>query len=281
MDDIAFARLLQEWAAKQPGLRVTPSGYASWLTFSGLALRNGEALLQQTGGRWDSIRLMLHGLATLDIPPRYVSRDLVQAWLHTDTPTLTWNHPYVLPGYVLFFPLPVDPDQDWLKIQIREGPHTVCAVTVLSSNEGLAAIPIVLAEGMMQACDGVFIPPDTDANDPIHSGPGRLLAKLAINSWYTHLFEPALITTDFVKPARGSGFGRRCKEARSPIAPTWIGREFKLSKPSFQGEPSEDGRSVRPHWRSGHWHRVRHGKGREAIRLQWYRPVYVNADTAA
>jgi hypothetical protein len=108
-----------------------------------------------------------------------------------------------------------------------------------------------------------------------------LIAKLVINSWYTHAFEPELVTTDQVKPARGAGFGRRAKETRSPIAPTWIGRDFKLQRLPSPAAAGEARLAVRPHWRSGHWHTVRHGKGREETRLQWYRPVYVNADCGA
>lgn len=74
------------------------------------------------------------------------------------------------------------------------------------------------------------------------------------------------------------GFGVK-QASRSPIAPTWIGRNFKIRRESSLAAGQETGIKVRPHWRSGHWHTVRHGKGREQERLQWYRPTYVNADS--
>lgn len=53
-----------------------------------------------------------------------------------------------------------------------------------------------------------------------------------------------------------------------------------LMEPAAEAD-QETSIKVRPHWRSGHWHTVRHGKGKEHTRTQWYRPTYVNADQAA
>lgn len=40
---------------------------------------------------------------------------------------------------------------------------------------------------------------------------------------------------------------------------------------------SEPGRSVRPHWRSGHFRRQLHGKGRSLVSVRWIMPTVVNA----
>jgi len=34
---------------------------------------------------------------------------------------------------------------------------------------------------------------------------------------------------------------------------------------------------VRMHWRRGHLHTVKFGKGRESSRLDWFEPILVNA----
>lgn len=45
------------------------------------------------------------------------------------------------------------------------------------------------------------------------------------------------------------------------------------------GNPS-DGRSIRPHWRRGHFRRIRYGEQRGESRLGWIKPVLVNAAEA-
>jgi hypothetical protein len=131
MDNIALARLLQQWAAKQPGLRITPSGYLSWLKFAQTALHFGNQFLRDKGIP-QSIGEALHGLTSLDVPPRYVSSSLLEAWMHTNTPTLTWNHPSILPGYVLFFPISLDPAAERLKIEGDGFDPVLVAVMVFS-----------------------------------------------------------------------------------------------------------------------------------------------------
>jgi hypothetical protein len=276
MDNITLARAHHEWAAKQAGLRITPSGYMSWLQYVRVTVENAKLLLSSNvPPRSQCVTETLQALACFDVPPRYVSDSLLSAWLHTDVPNLTWNRPYVLPGYVLFFPL----GDHSVKIDGR----TLLAMLVLNKHEGLVAIPVtqVWSSGQWNVglCDILLMPPGYNYKSPDVNEAAKLIAKLAINSWYTHLHEPELITTDPVRPVGGSGFGRRGKQARSPIAPTWIGRDFKLQRQQSSAGAGEGRLSVRPHWRSGHWHTVRYGKGREHTRTQWYRPVYVNAST--
>jgi hypothetical protein len=45
-------------------------------------------------------------------------------------------------------------------------------------------------------------------------------------------------------------------------------------------EPGEVQRRLRPHWRRGHFRRVRYGAGHSQSRLGWIRPVLVNAAEA-
>jgi hypothetical protein len=286
MDNIVFARLVQEWAAKQPGMRITPPNYLKWETIAGLAQHCGSRLkgVSDEDQGWDFERIFCSALAEYHLPPRYASEELTEAWLHTATPKLTWNRPDALPGYVACFPR-TGAIVDQLTTELTEFTAVINAALIMNFRGGLCVVPIYTfgwdgKEGKIVTWDVLKVEPDVDYNNPSLPRKNQLLAKLAINSWYTHAYEPELITTDTVKPAGGIGFGR-AKEARSPIAPTWIGRNFKIRRESSPAPGQETGIKVRPHWRSGHWHTVRHGKGREQERLQWYRPVYVNADTAA
>lgn len=275
MDYISLLHAHHQWASKQQGLRTTPGGYMKWSQYVRVVVENATMLAKGTTPKSAALREVLQAHAHEDIPPRYVSSSLLDAWLNTRVPGLTWNRPYVLPGYVLFFPVgDQSPGIDG---------KSVIAIVVLNKNEGLLAIPFThfwqSGQWNVGLCHGLAMPAGFDYNDPSVNEHAKMIAKLVINSWYTHAFEPELITQEESRPG-GGGFGKQ-RQARTPIPPTWIGRNFKIRRESAPAAGQETGIKVRPHWRSGHWHTVRHGKGREQERLQWYRPVYVNSDTSS
>ena len=278
----AAARFIQ-YAKAQDGLRQTPSGFMAWSAYIAQWIHaikefsaEGFAKPEETG--W--LLSGLHALSDRDIPPRYVSVDVWTAWAFTKTPRLTWNRPDVLPGYVLFLPIPKT-TAAW-KEEASSG-IIIAAVMVLNTPNGLFVHynPATFHDGAIKMSFGsVMISPDVDYNSRSLDSETRLMASLAINSWLIHAYEPQLITQEPVKDVGGTGFGRK-PSSRSPIAPTWIGRNFKVRHEHHAEQLGETGVKVRPHWRSGHWHTVRHGQGRQQERLQWYRPVYVNSDTSS
>lgn len=44
-----------------------------------------------------------------------------------------------------------------------------------------------------------------------------------------------------------------------------------------RSEPTDNAHRKVAHWRRGHWHTVRFGRGRSQRKLEWFEPVYVNA----
>jgi hypothetical protein len=50
---------------------------------------------------------------------------------------------------------------------------------------------------------------------------------------------------------------------------------------SARSDTGEPGAQVRPHWRRGHFRRVRHGEGRSEMRMAWIKPVLVNGSGIA
>ena len=281
IQDLA-ARFIQ-YAKAQDGLRQTPSGFMAWSAY--IAQWIHEIKRTSTDGFSSneeacSLYSALSALCDRDIPPRYVPAGMWTAWAFTKIPPLTWNRPEVLPGYVLFLPIPRT-TAEWQN-EASAG-ITYVAAMVLNTPSGLCVHynPARFADGKIHVMTAsIMIAPDDDYNNKGWDPEIRLIASLAINSWLIHAHEPQLIAQETVKSAPGNGFARK-SASHSPIAPTWIGRHFKVRREHHAEQPDETGVKVRPHWRSGHWHTVRHGKGREQERLQWYRPVYVNADTAA
>lgn len=265
------------WAKRQNKLRTSPRGYVSWPDFVTAVVKGTQQVVSGEGkGLGVGEGHLYNALGNSDIPPRYVSTELLEAWLRTDVPTFTWNHPYVLPGYVLFLPFGHS--------LLSHSGMLAMAIAVLSMPGGLMAVTIggrQNDQGQWTIGPGgeIFITPGRIDCLPGCESFDQLVAKLAVNSWYTHAFEPELITQEESRTG-GGGFGKQ-RQVRTPIPPTWIGRNFKIRRESSPAAGQETGIKVRPHWRSGHWHTVRHGKGREQERLQWYRPVYVNSDTSS
>lgn len=268
------------YMAKQRKIRrYCPGGYVDWWEYLSVLHRACKRHIGQPNSTIDvAAKAQFSVLAAHtddDIPARYVSKELAQAWLKTKTPEFNWNHPYVLPGYVLFLP----------------GSLEDCGVT--TKVVCVQYIPPAQANpGTIVFC-GFSAAPETNFARPtagyIIPGSGKLktekgslsheVVSFVVNSWLIHLHEPGLIEQVPVS-VDARGFGHKAGK-RPPIAPTWIGRNFKIRRELVLADGQETGVKVRPHWRSGHWHTVRHGKGKEHTRTQWYRPVYVNADQAA
>ncbi|NBS69836.1 hypothetical protein EBT31_13125 [bacterium] len=263
----------------QEGLRQSPAGYMSWHQYLNSI---GLSALQEHkdfGCLSTESQLVLNTLCSVDPPPRYITKEMSIAWQKTKVPKLNWNNPFVMPAYVLFPPCP-----------LKEKPPEhfsdafyIAAIMVIHRHDGLHVFAI---DVKFDADDNLFrhhyttmlIEPENNYNCADSDPQVYVIAMLAINSWLVHAHEPELIEQEAV-PVQG-GFGTKANK-RSPIAPTWIGRNFKIRRESAPTAGQETGIKVRPHWRSGHWHTVRHGKGREQERLQWYRPVYVNSDTSS
>ena len=64
---------------------------------------------------------------------------------------------------------------------------------------------------------------------------------------------------------------------KRPFPVTWLGSDFKVKHDVCQRDQAanETGRSVRAHWRKGHWHRYWCGEGRKKQVTRWVQPVYV------
>ena len=74
----------------------------------------------------------------------------------------------------------------------------------------------------------------------------------------------------------GSSKERKPSDKR-PFPITWLGSDFKVKRAAHQCDKAanETGRSVRAHWRKGHWHRYWCGEGRKKQVTRWVQPVYV------
>ncbi|NBR90836.1 MAG: hypothetical protein EBS68_13160 [Rhodobacteraceae bacterium] len=99
------------------------------------------------------------------------------------------------------------------------------------------------------------------------------VARIGLGCLLMLAYEQAEITEEVPAVGKAMGFGK--SRGPQPLPYRWIGKHFKIRR---EPSPSRGGTHASPqaHWRRGHWHRVRHGQGKEQSKLLWYQPVFVN-----
>ena len=99
------------------------------------------------------------------------------------------------------------------------------------------------------------------------------MMRIALNSMSAMTWRKDLLETEYV--TAGAGFaGKKSTLRQRPVY--WIGRNYARKQKATTNTQST-GEVKSPHWRSGHWHTVKHGQGRLKAKVLWFEPIYVNA----
>lgn len=125
--------------------------------------------------------------------------------------------------------------------------------------------------------------PGSKASDPEADSCGDTLMRLVVNSWLTLAYRPELVSLGPTPPSSRAAWGAPPDPngRRVPQVPRYIGWSFKRHVTFARAPSKPTGRHLRPHWRSGHWHTVRHGAGKKQARVKWFQPVYCCPDNIA
>lgn len=112
---------------------------------------------------------------------------------------------------------------------------------------------------------------DFDPNlvtEAVHRMMRIVLNSMAAMTWKKDLLEVEYVTA-------GAGFGaHKHSPMQRPVY--WIGKNYARKHTATKNARST-GEVKSPHWRSGHWHTVKHGQGRLKAKVLWFEPIYVNA----
>lgn len=238
---------------------------------------------------------------TLKAPARYLSFNLFEVLSQTEPPESIDIPQTPIPGFHLFLPrgcvrTPENESIDVITIVDNEmlhktlnlylGPELRKPENEVEFKPGFRALCFT-ETGIGYMCGSLYqhnedyerTISDYFKNDPQTVGEftGKLRG-LAFNTVMAMIAEPELIEVGELPPGIAVSRGFGSDEPRSgPAAPVWIGRNYR--RPVKQEVIAGDGvgRSVRPHWRRGHWKHVCCGPGRSKRRVAWIKPVYVNA----
>lgn len=284
----------------QPQYR-SPAGYYNWrehlVTLSAESLYAAEghplAAWSRTYGTSKSIGVIAYAALREKAPAVYVTAELVEALRQTDAPPIPDDLPSVLPAVHFMLPLGAFPTE-------VDG-HSVYAITVercgrdniTNPTPGLGSVVFRLVgnsterEGYTSVVGskageyGVEFFHDKQALDVLPQTKGVLdvckqMEALAINLMLLLAYKPDMLQDD----PHGSGVPRgfqTAKEQKRHILPTtWLGKNFTAKRREAAAKPVGSHASPQAHWRRGHWHTVRYGKGKEQRRVDWFQPVYVN-----
>jgi hypothetical protein len=120
-------------------------------------------------------------------------------------------------------------------------------------------------------------------SDPEASSCADTVLRLVVNSWLTLAYRPELVSLGPTPPSSRAAWGAPPDPSgrRVPQVPRYIGWNFTRHVTYTRSASVPTGRKLRPHWRSGHWHTVRHGAGKKQARVKWFQPVYCCPDNTA
>lgn len=303
-------------ANSQENLYKSPSGYLSWNIHIRTCFLSGTAEVAIKGYESRDVLCVKVGELAREAvleraPARYISKELCEAFMQTPIPVLPKEVIDILPYVHIILPRGLVKDHmgdEVVSLIVRSGclypenlPNeelgrelmkTFFPNEIMTPKELLGASGIQVATITPQGSNfwQEFVDENAKSwqdehikqreNSGYQNGATEQIMRIAINSLLVHLYEPELITTDAIpKISSGTGFGRG--PGKSPLGPTWIGKGFRYVREKTGGSAGqEQGRgNVRAHWRRGHWHTILHGKGKQERRVQWFKPVFVNAST--
>jgi len=286
----------------QPQYR-SPAGYYKWrkylVTLAAESLYavepNPLGISSPTYGTSRSIGVIAYAALKQKAPAIYVSKELMSALLQTNTPPIPDDLPLVLP--VVHFMLPLG------SFPTEVNGHSVYAITVercgrekiTNPTPGLGNVVFRLVgnsteiEGYtsvvgskagaygvehfhgQQALD--VLPQTTETLDVC-----KQMEALAVNLMLLLAYKPDMLQVDPHGSGKPRGF-QTTKEQNHRLLPvTWLGKNFAAKQSTPAAKPVGSHASPLAHWRRGHWHTVRYGKGKELQRVDWFQPVYVNPE---
>jgi hypothetical protein len=299
-------------ALKQESLYRSPPGYIEWNTHLKVCFASGSTQVILGGyEHGDSLAVKVGELSrdTLlnSAPARFITKEMCEAFINTPTPVLTKDILEVLPYIHLLLPRKAIYDHqgdEVISLIIRTGelypkieseevkrgkeickhffPHEKLSPDDFLGASGIQVATITLGGSNFWQ---EFIDEKAKSwheenikyaeNSGYQNESTERVLRIAINSLLVHLYEPELISTDSRPITKGVGFGGGGD--KQPLAPTWIGKNFKYerSKAKRSAESTGEKKTVRAHWRRGHWHTVLCGPKKSERKVQWYKPVFV------
>lgn len=105
--------------------------------------------------------------------------------------------------------------------------------------------------------------------------------RLIKNAILAYTYESKYVSEEKILPPSSKGFDNSASDDEEPLPVRWLGKNFKQERIKYVYEKTDDEnskRTVRSHWRKGHWHTVCTGTKRKDRQIRWFKPVFVNVN---
>ena len=278
-------------------------GYESWAYTHAymllLAIAIDKILLNKTLLHTEQVETYLKACTcacvalSSDAPFRHLGEELARAFIATKPLPCIGEEQMPYPAFVLNLPKGLLLDDTGTNVNTIIVMSYTFLVHKCSEKGVKIIVDTVMADGGLQviglAADGTQListvtwkdahiqnpdDPFCDGFDPnlVSEAINRMM-RIALNSMAAMTWKKDLLEIEYV--TAGAGFGGHSHSLKQrPVY--WIGKNY-ARKHTATTNAQSTGIVKSPHWRSGHWHTVKHGQGRLKAKVLWFEPVYVNA----
>jgi len=276
----------QAWKLNPPQSFKTPKNYIEWKKLMSMC----EQHIQTTITSYKDIKqkppefntmagmcLLITDCIGKSIPPVCISENFIEALLNTEVKPI--DVPYcAFKNFIFLFPLKykffsTDNTSNFVFAFVRVTEDIINCV-LRSDN--------MITGGTYQWSDPFN---NQDLNFNISKEVLKeniLFERLIKNAILAYTYEPKYVLEEKIVVSAGKGFGEKTEEKEDASLPIrWLGKTFKAQQTKYVCIDSGNkisNRTVKSHWRKGHWHTVCSGVKRKKRNLRWFKPVFVNAN---
>jgi len=286
----------------------TPKNYIKWnklikrcnshITSSLLLLKKRASLLDSKSDTLEfaadtpeGISLLITDSIGKSIPPICIHENFIEALVNTEVKEMDKPH-CAFDTFIFLFPLTYKTFSPWGKLNDPSQPagldkeffvafvrltENIIDCTFISSNAFCSNTYRWSSNCTVKELKENKLKPDL-----LTIKRTMLYERLIKNAILVYTYDSKYVTEESIKPSAGKGFNVSDSENK-PFSVRWLGKDFKKQQTKYiftdQNNSNETGnRTVRPHWRKGHWHTVCSGAKRKEKQVRWFKPVFVNAD---
>jgi hypothetical protein len=293
------AKKSQHLYASSPGYESCPYTYAHMLTLCyALAKIATDKSLPRTGDierAGEAASCALVALAS-DAPFRHLGAELARAFIATKPLPFAGEAQMPYPAFVLNLPKGLLRDDtnsnvntvivlsyNFWRSKCNEKGIKVYGDTEIISNGGLQVVGLAddgtqlvrtvsWSDAHIERFDDMVC---SNFDPNLVAKAVHRMMRIVLNSMSAMTWRKDLLETQYV--TAGAGFaGKKSTLRQRPVY--WIGKNYVRKQKATTNAESTGGVKS-PHWRSGHWHTVKHGQGRLKAKVLWFEPIYVNAAT--
>jgi len=225
------------------------------------------------------------------IPPICIHENFIEALVNTEVKDMDKPH-CAFDTFIFLFPLTYKTFSPWEKVNDPSKPPNFddkFFVAFVLLNEDTIDYTFVSNNA---TCSGAYqwssnctvkqLEEDESNFDLFTIKQTIVYERLIKNAILVYTYDSKYVTEELIKPLTGKGFNISDSESK-PFSVRWLGKDFEKQQIKYistdQNNSNGTGnRTVRSHWRKGHWHTVCSGAKRKERHVRWFKPVFVNAD---